>query len=80
MPRARWASATVRAFFSGGGRRAWIVRVAGRDAETDRFEIPGLLVFDGGAPTVAIAHARSPGPWAGDVSCGIALAAVGMGI
>src|SRR3954468_12242149 len=32
----------VRAFFRNGGRRCWIVRLAGRGAEYATFEVPGL--------------------------------------
>lgn len=54
----------VRAFFRNGGRRCWIVRVAGDGATSDRFEIPGLalLTADGLAP--AVLPARSEGSWA----------------
>lgn len=67
--------ASVRSFFAGGGRRCWAVRVAGRGAETSRFEIPGLLAVDGGAPAPACAWARSPGSWADGVTAGSALLA-----
>lgn len=33
----------VRSFFGQGGRRCWILRVAGPHAEWSRFEVPGLL-------------------------------------
>src|SRR5215212_445277 len=32
----------VRAFFRGGGRRCWVIRVAGADAHTARFTLTGL--------------------------------------
>jgi hypothetical protein len=61
----------VRAFFRNGGRRCWIVRVAGeasesRDVhrpETDFFPIPGLLALAGEGLRPAFARARSPGAW-----------------
>ena len=34
---------TVEGFFRNGGRRCWVVRVAGGEAETARFRLPGLL-------------------------------------
>src|SRR5688572_21597817 len=34
---------TVRAFFRNGGRRCWVVRVAGDGATVNHFPIPGLL-------------------------------------
>ena len=33
----------VRGFFSQGGRRCWVLRVAGADARTSRFGLPALL-------------------------------------
>src|SRR6185436_18669960 len=59
----------VRAFFRNGGRRAWIIRVAGQ-AQVDHFPIPSLLqaTFDdrGDLTQVrpAFAQARSAGSWA----------------
>src|SRR5262245_2251897 len=32
----------VRAFFRNGGRRCWVIRVAGETAESNQFPIPGL--------------------------------------
>ncbi|MEL7124640.1 MAG: hypothetical protein AAGK30_00345 [Pseudomonadota bacterium] len=52
----------VEAFFAQGGRRAWIVRVAGDAAETAQFAVPGLLGATDSAP--AAFSARSPGTWA----------------
>ena len=44
----------VRAFFSQGGRRCWVLRVAGTDAKTSRFALPSLIT----------AQRREPGdPW-----------------
>jgi hypothetical protein len=36
--------ASVRAFFSHGGQRCWVVRVAGAAAQVNRFALPDLLV------------------------------------
>ena len=55
--------ATVRAFFRNGGRRCWIIRVAGA-ARANLFPIPGLLQLgDNGTPAPAFAQARSEGSW-----------------
>jgi hypothetical protein len=50
----------VRAFFRNGGRRCWIVRLAGRGAARNRFRIPGLFT-DGQAAAYAVA--RAVGSW-----------------
>lgn len=57
----------VEAFFSNGGRRAWIVRVADEDqAVTLDFEVPGVRTQAG----PAMARARSPGGWARQFALG----------
>lgn len=58
---------SVNAFFSQGGRRCWVVRVAGSSASSNQFKLPnlfrvspsssGFLVFP------ALAHARCEGSW-----------------
>ncbi|KFA94334.1 hypothetical protein [Archangium violaceum] len=65
----------VRAFFRNGGRRCWVVRVAGRGASYNRFLIPGLLRLVPSGPeqttprghlppfAPAYARARSEGSW-----------------
>ncbi|AFE04879.1 phage tail sheath protein FI [Corallococcus coralloides DSM 2259] len=56
----------VRAFFRNGGRRCWVVRVAGASAKTNTFPVPGLLRCSKGVPvtvTAALARARSEGSW-----------------
>jgi hypothetical protein len=50
----------VRAFFRNGGRRCWVIRVAG-SGETDLFPLPGLARLDGPALQPGFASARSPG-------------------
>jgi hypothetical protein len=57
--------AAVRAFFRNGGERCWIVRVAGAEATSNHFVVPGLLMEVPGGPGVgaAVANARSPGSW-----------------
>lgn len=52
----------VRAFFRNGGRRCWVIRVAGVP-ETDRFPLPGLARIDGADLHPAFGWARSPGSW-----------------
>src|SRR5882757_9618071 len=53
----------VRAFFRNGGRRCWVIRVAGQP-ETNFFPLPGMLERDqDGELRPAFAHARSPGSW-----------------
>lgn len=63
----------VRAFFSNGGRRCWVIRVArvegtrlapGALARSNTFAIPGVLELpDGGALEPALALARCEGSW-----------------
>ncbi|MBV8519272.1 MAG: phage tail sheath family protein [Acidobacteria bacterium] len=61
-PRYAQLAPCVRAFFRNGGRRCWVVRVAG-EAVANTFVVPGLMQFDGVALTPAIAIARSEGSW-----------------
>lgn len=57
----------VRGFFSQGGRRCWVLRVAGAGARTSRFALPALLAARRAAPgerwdlAPATLLARSPG-------------------
>lgn len=67
----------VRAFFENGGRRAWIVRVAGTSATGRELQVPGLLA-DGPDLSRATLPARSEGSWADDLRVGTALGAVGV--
>ena len=53
----------VRAFFRNGGRRAWIVRVAGPGARTTLFPLPDLVVNRDGKVRAAVLPARSVGSW-----------------
>lgn len=62
-PRSAHLAAAVRAFFRNGGRRCWVVRVAGA-ATPNTFPIPGLMkVNAGGQIEPAVALARSEGSW-----------------
>ncbi|NTX40472.1 phage tail sheath family protein [Myxococcus sp. CA033] len=61
-------ASAVRAFFRNGGRRCWVVRVAGPDAKSNTFPVPGLLrCSEGGAVSTAVARARSEGSWSDPV-------------
>ena len=64
---------SVRAFFGNGGRRCWVIRVAGEQAETDAFPIPGLAQVDGTQINAAFFHGRSPGSWFDAFECATAL-------
>jgi hypothetical protein len=55
---------SVRAFFRNGGRRAWIVRVAGDGARRTLVPVPGLVAARGGRLWSAQLPARSAGSWA----------------
>lgn len=58
----------VRMFFANGGRRCWVIRVAGR-AETTRLPVPGVIDGASGQPIEPLVlNARSPGSWADNVS------------
>lgn len=54
----------VRSFFRNGGRRCWIVRVAGTTAQYNYIPLPGLAQVDmAGNLVPAFARARSEGSW-----------------
>jgi hypothetical protein len=53
----------VRAFFRNGGRRAFVVRVAGATAATNHFPVPGLARLTAGGLRPAFLAARSEGTW-----------------
>lgn len=56
------------AFFRNGGRRCYIVRVAGGQAASARLRAPGLVGLDGaGNGRLGWLHAGSPGAWSKDV-------------
>lgn len=53
----------ARAFFRNGGRRAWIVRVAGARAQRALLPVPNLVASGDGGLTAAVLPARSVGSW-----------------
>lgn len=58
-------AAAVEGFFANGGRRAWVVRVAGV-GHTHRIPVPGLVAGDGTDPTtwsLATVRSRCQGSW-----------------
>ncbi len=73
----------VRAFFRNGGRRCWVVRVAG-DAQTNYFPIPGLaqvrLDDEGKIVEIrpAFAQARSEGSWSDSLRVSAAMLSQGF--
>jgi hypothetical protein len=69
---------TVRAFFRNGGRRCWIVRVAGDHAATARFPVPGLAEISNGQLKPGFAAARSPGSWADSLQVSSSLLSQGI--
>lgn len=64
-----YLGSAVRAFFANGGRRCWVVRVAGDSATHAYLQMPGMLKSRGGvsAGTLdlepAFARSRSVGSW-----------------
>jgi hypothetical protein len=63
----------VRAFFRNGGRRCWVVRVAGR-ARPNFFHVPGLArLKPRGGLAPALAAARSGGGWSDSLRVAAAL-------
>jgi hypothetical protein len=64
----------VRAFLGNGGRRAWIVRVAGLPATANSFKLSSLVQFDehlNQSPAVFLA--RSEGSWSDTLTVGAVL-------
>jgi hypothetical protein len=55
---------SVAAFFANGGRRCYVVRVAGAAARASRLRVPGLVALGaGGGAALAAIGAASPGRW-----------------
>lgn len=75
----------VQAFFDNGGRRCYVVRVAGAQAQANLFRIPGMLVWDNNARKLqlsddagpmsrpVIAPAAWPGRWSAAMGVGTQL-------
>src|ERR1700744_3260355 len=63
----------VASFFSGGGRRCYIVRVAGAGASRAQFQVPGLLALDDGFASPATIDAAWPGAWSSSTAIGTIL-------
>jgi hypothetical protein len=63
----------VRAFFRNGGRRCWVVRVAGSSAAANSFPLPGMVALSGGVIAPAFAPARSEGSWSDGLRVSTAL-------
>lgn len=63
----------VESFFKNGGRRCWIVRVAGEGAKYNRFSLPGLAAVYGDTIFQAEVRARAQGSWSDDLMAGAVL-------
>lgn len=61
----------VQSFFDNGGRRCYVVRVAGDDARPNRFRLPGLVSWSALEGYRAVA---APAAWAGGWSDGMTVA------
>ena len=75
----------VAAFFRNGGRRCWVVRVAGPQPRRLAFDIPGVLRIDPEQPAPGRAalgrvQASSAGRWAAGLTVGAALDAVDLAL
>lgn len=60
----------VAAFFKNGGRRCYVVRVAGDDSSSARLRVPGLVGIPSGSagnPRLAALPAATPGLWSKDL-------------
>jgi hypothetical protein len=65
----------VAGFFANGGRRCYVVRVAGEDATATRFPIPGMVALgEREEPKLASLTASSPGHWSERLRLGTRLA------
>ncbi|HZI18158.1 MAG TPA: hypothetical protein VEY09_06125 [Pyrinomonadaceae bacterium] len=65
---------SVVSFFANGGRRCYVVRVAGENAKRARFRLPGLVAFDAhGSPRLVSVSASSEGRWSAALKVGARL-------
>src|SRR5262245_40408054 len=69
----------VRAFFRNGGRRCWVIRVAGTP-ETSSFPLAGTLELVGQELRPAFARARSPGSGFDGFECATAVSVAPVGV
>ena len=60
-PRYATSAPAVRAFFRNGGRRCWVVRVAGAPRRPTRFPVPGVVRLRGGRRWTPRRRARARG-------------------
>jgi len=61
----------VSGFFSAGGARCYVARVAGSNASPARFAVPGMIAIDAfGDVARAEIDASAPGTWGDDLSIG----------
>ncbi len=63
----------VESFFKNGGRRCWVVRVAGEGATYNHFSLPGLAAVFDDKILQAQVRARAQGSWSDDIMAGAAL-------
>ena len=67
----------VQSFFVNGGRRCYVVRVAGEKASAARFRIPGLVALGAGSgPRLGAVSASSPGAWGSQLRLASRLSAI----
>ena len=79
-PHRAWLGPAVRAFFRNGGRRCWVVRVAGATAAANRFAVPGMVrVTTEGEFRPARLLARSEGAWSDPLRAGATLLSAPLG-
>jgi hypothetical protein len=64
----------VRSFFRNGGRRCFVVRVAGEGARSTAFQLPGLIAIAGEGARHAMLQARSPGTWPDEIRVAVSVA------
>src|SRR5215471_19418434 len=66
----------VAGFFTNGGRRCYVVRVAGKHAQASRFRLSGVVALSGAAAAqYASIQASSPGDWSVQLRLGTRLQA-----
>src|SRR4051812_12791772 len=73
----------VRSFFANGGRRCWVIRVAGGPAAADALPVPGMLALTAaGARTLAPLSlvARAPGRWSDAIALSASLTSQRFGV